>query len=207
MRLGNWSWGLGSRGVRFRCWSWGFRDRGGNWSWALHAPRRGGGRCLVGWSWGFWRHRRGYGCFGMSQFGLRDLLAVLVDADGDLNELAAVLVPHVDAVFAGVIGSDFVDDEAGELTAVERDLGVLAGGDFLLILEPGDLRSWFTKHGAGQAQRLERAESQVKSEFVQGTVQFNQILKANVISTTKYTVGVLFAEVLTLLLLRVTLTS
>lgn len=87
----------------------------------------------------------------MSQFGLGDLLAVPVDADGDLHELAAVLVPHIDAVLARVVRSDFVDDHAGELAAVERDLGVLGGGDFLLVLEPGDLRGRLAPHGAGQA--------------------------------------------------------
>lgn len=79
---------------------------------------------------------------------------MLVDADGDLDELAAVLVPHVDAVLAGVFGGDFVDDEAGELAAVKRDPGVLGGGDFLLVLEPGDLGGRLAPHGAGQAQGL-----------------------------------------------------
>lgn len=81
---------------------------------------------------------------------------MLVDADGDLDKLASVLVPYVDAVLARVLWSDFVDDEAGELAAVERDLGVLSAGDFLLILEPGDLGGRFAPHGAGQAQGLER---------------------------------------------------
>lgn len=103
----------------------------------------------------------------MSQFGLGDLLAVLVDADGDLDELAAVLVADVDAVLARVFGSDFGDDEAGELAAVEHDLGVLGGGDFLLVLEPGDLRGRIAPHGAGQAQRLQRVESQLKSKYCQ----------------------------------------
>lgn len=80
---------------------------------------------------------------------------MLVDADGDLHKLTAVLVPHVDAVLAGVLGSDFVDEEAGELTALECDLGVLVGGDFLLVLEPGDLGGRLPPHGAGQAQRLD----------------------------------------------------
>lgn len=96
----------------------------------------------------------------MPQFGLGDLLAVPVDADGDLHELAAVLVAHVDAVLAGVVRSDFVDDQTGELAAVERDLGVLGGGHFLLVLEPGDLRGRFAPHGAGQAQGLQRVDSQ-----------------------------------------------
>lgn len=90
----------------------------------------------------------------MSQFGLGELLAVLVDAHGDLDELAAVLVPHVDAVLARVFRGDFVDDEAGKLAAVKRNLRVLGGGDFLLVLEPGDLRGRLAPHGAGQAQRL-----------------------------------------------------
>lgn len=88
-----------------------------------------------------------------------------VDTDGDLDELSAVLVPHVDAVLAGVIGSDLVDDEAGKLAAVKRDLGVLGGGDFLLILEPGDLGGRLAPHGAGQAQRLQRVESQVNNRI------------------------------------------
>lgn len=123
----------------------------------------------------------------MSQFGFGDLLAVLVDADGDLDELAAVLVPHVDAVLAGVIGSDFVDDEAGELTAFKRDLGVLGGGDFLLILEPGDLGSRLAPHGAGQAQGLGTVESQTQVTIYSDrkyVPQFTLILKtltANVI--------------------------
>lgn len=86
-----------------------------------------------------------------------------VDADGDLDKLAAVLVPHVDAVLPGVFRGDFVDDNAGELAAVERDLGVFAGGDFLLVLEPGDLRGRLAPHGAGQAQGLEKMENQLKS--------------------------------------------
>lgn len=87
---------------------------------------------------------------------------MLVDADGDLDELAAVLVADVDAVLARVVGGDFVDDEAGELAAVEHDLGVLGGGDLLLVLEPGDLRGRLAPHGAGQAQRLQRVQSQFK---------------------------------------------
>ena len=86
-----------------------------------------------------------------------------VDTDGDLDELSAVLVPHVDAVLAGVVGSDLVDDKTGELAAVKRDLGVLGGGDFLLVLEPGDLRGWLAPHSAGQAQRLQRVKSQVNN--------------------------------------------
>lgn len=87
---------------------------------------------------------------------------MLVDADGDLDKLTAVLVPNVDAVLAGVFGSDLVDDEAGKLATVESYFGVLVGGDFLLIFEPGDLRGWFAPHGAGQAQRLEEGQSQLK---------------------------------------------
>lgn len=89
-----------------------------------------------------------------------------VDADGDLDELSAVLVPYVDAVLAGVVGGDFVDDQAGELTALEGDPGVLGGGHLLLVLEPGDLGGRLAPHGAGQAQRLERVESQVRSEVI-----------------------------------------
>ena len=85
---------------------------------------------------------------------------MLVDAHGDLHELAAVLVPHVDAVLAGVFGGHLVDDEAGELAAVKRDLGVLRGGDFLLVLEPGDLGGRLAPHGAGQAQGLRTGKSQ-----------------------------------------------
>jgi len=84
---------------------------------------------------------------------------VLVDADGDLHELAAVLVPHVDAVLAGVVGRDFGDHQAGELAALEGDLGVLGGGHLLLVLEPGDLGGRLAPHGAGQAQGLRREES------------------------------------------------
>lgn len=115
----------------------------------------------------------------MSQFGLRDLLALLVDADGDLDELATVLVPHVDAVLAGVFRSDFGDDEACELAALECDLGVLGGGDLLLILEPGDLRGRLAPHGAGQAQRLERVESQLKSKCVQNVSLLKYCFKNN----------------------------
>lgn len=98
----------------------------------------------------------------MSQFGLGDLLAVPVDADGNLDKLTAILVPHVDAVLPGVFGGDFVYDEAGKLSAVKRDPGVFGGGDFLLVLEPGDLRGRLAPHGAGQAQGLRRIESQLK---------------------------------------------
>jgi len=94
---------------------------------------------------------------------------VLVDADSDLNKLTTVLVPYVDAVFAGVFGSNFVDDETGELATIKRNFGVLSGGDFLLILEPGDLGGWLTPHCAGQAQGLERKENQLKSQFIQIT--------------------------------------
>lgn len=86
---------------------------------------------------------------GHSQFGLWDLLAMLVDADGDLHELASVLVADVDAVLARVIGGDLVDHQAGEFTTVKRDPGVLVGDHFLLVLEPCDLRCWLTPHGAG----------------------------------------------------------
>lgn len=101
----------------------------------------------------------------MSQFRLRDLLAMLVDADGDLDELAAVLVADVDAVFAGVFRTDFVDDQAGELATIEHDLGVFGGSDFLFVLEPGNLRGGLAPHSAGQAQRLQkvRESAQVKN--------------------------------------------
>lgn len=98
----------------------------------------------------------------MTRFGLRDLLALLVDTDRDLDKLAAVLVADVDAVLAGVFGSDFVDDEAGELTALKGDFGVLAGGHFLLVLEPGDLRGGLAPHSAGQAQGLAKVKGQNK---------------------------------------------
>lgn len=87
---------------------------------------------------------------------------MLVDADGDLDKLSTVLVPNVDAVLARVFGSDLVDDEAGELATVESYFGVLVGGNFLLIFEPGDLGGWFAPHGAGQAQRLEEEPRQFK---------------------------------------------
>lgn len=102
----------------------------------------------------------------MTQFGLGDLLAVLVDADGDLDELAAVLVSYVDAVLAGVFGSDFGDHHAGELAAFKRDLSVLAGGHLLLVLEPGDLWGRLAPHGAGQAQGLERVTGQLESKCI-----------------------------------------
>lgn len=79
---------------------------------------------------------------------------MLVDADGDLHELAAVLVPHVDAVLARVLGRDLVDDHAGKLATVKCDPGVLVGDNLLLVLEPGDLRSRLATHCAGQAQGL-----------------------------------------------------
>lgn len=86
---------------------------------------------------------------------------MLVDADCDLNKLATVLVADVDAVLAGVFGSDFVDEHAGKLAAVKCSFDMLVGGDFLLVLEPGDLRGWLAPYGASQAQRLQR--SRVKS--------------------------------------------
>lgn len=90
---------------------------------------------------------------------------MLVDADGDLDELASVLVADVDAVFAGVIGSDFVDHQAGKLPPVKRDPGVLVGDHLLLVLEPRDLGRWLAPDGAGQAQRLQEpsTKSQIKS--------------------------------------------
>lgn len=91
---------------------------------------------------------------------------MLVDADGDLDELAAILVADVDAVLAGVFRTDFVDDQAGELATIEHDLGVFGGSDFLFVLEPGNLRGRLAPHGAGQAQRLQRVESQLKSKIL-----------------------------------------
>lgn len=92
-----------------------------------------------------------------------------VDADSDFHELTTVLVPYVDAVLSGVFGGDFVNDEAGKLATVKRDPGVLSGSDFLLVLEPGDLRSRLAPHGAGEAQGLERTNSQLKSKYSQNT--------------------------------------
>lgn len=149
-RLRGGSWGLGGRG----------RSGGGSRSWTLHGLsrglglRRGGG---LGGGRGLRRHRLGCwgrGRFRMSQFGLGDGLSVPVDADCDLHELAAILVPHVDAVLAGVVGGDFIDDQAGELPTVKRHPGVLVGCNFLLVFEPGDLWGRLAPHCAGQAQRL-----------------------------------------------------
>lgn len=79
---------------------------------------------------------------------------MLVDADGDLHELAPVLVADIDAVLARVVGGDFINHHAGEFTAIKGDPGVFVGDHFLLVLEPCDLRCRFTPNGAGQAQRL-----------------------------------------------------
>lgn len=107
---------------------------------------------------------------------------MLVDADGDLDELTAVLVPYIDAVLARVVRSDFVDDKAGELATVKRDLGVLVRGDFLLILEPADLRGRLAPHSAGQAQRLQKVESQLMSKCIQniGLCTVNKTVKGEV---------------------------
>lgn len=89
---------------------------------------------------------------------------MLVDADGDLHELASVLVADVDAVLPGVVGSDFVDHQAGKFTTIKCDPGVFVGDHFLLVLEPCDLGRWLAPDGAGQAQRLQEqsTKSQVK---------------------------------------------
>lgn len=80
---------------------------------------------------------------------------MLVDADGDLDKLASVLVADIDAVLSRVIRSDFVDHQAGKFTTIKCNLGVFVGDHFLLVLEPCDLGCWLTPHGAGQAQRLQ----------------------------------------------------
>lgn len=148
-----WGRGPGSRGG-------GFGHRGGGRSRALHGhPRRGGswglgGRCRGPGRRGCGGGGGGSGGFGLPQLGLGQLLALPVHADGDLHELAAVLVAHVDAVFSRVVGGDLVDQQAGELAALEGDLGVLVTGDLLLVLKPGDLGGRLAEHGAGQAERL-----------------------------------------------------
>lgn len=80
---------------------------------------------------------------------------MLVDADGDLDELTSVLVADVDAVLSRVIGSDFVYHQTGKFTAIKCDPGVFIGDHFLLVLEPCDLRCWLTPYCAGQTQRLQ----------------------------------------------------
>lgn len=94
------------------------------------------------------------------------MLTVLVDTDGDLDELASVLVADVDAVLSGVIGSDFVDHQTGKFTPIKCDPGVFVAHHFLLILEPCDLGCWLAPYGAGQAQRLQERpiKSRVKTE-------------------------------------------
>lgn len=89
-----------------------------------------------------------------------------VDANSDFHKLTTILVPYIDAVLSGVFGGDFVNDEAGKLATVKRDPGVLSGSDFLLVLEPGDLRSRLAPHGAGEAQGLERTNSQLKPKYI-----------------------------------------
>lgn len=99
----------------------------------------------------------GCGHLWLSHFGLGDLLTVSVHADGDLDELTAILVADIDAVLARVVWRYLVDDQAGKLSTIECDLGVFGGGHFLFILEPGHLWRGLTPHCAGQAQRLQEA--------------------------------------------------
>lgn len=158
-------WGLDTTGGSggLGCGGWGLGCRGGGRGWALHGLSWGLGLRWsrgLGGGWGFGRRRLGCrrGGFRVSQFGLWDRLPVPVDADGDLHELAAVFVPDVDAVLAGVVGGDFIDHQAGELPAIKCDSGVLIACHLLLVFEPGDLRSRLAEHGAGQAQRLDQRE-------------------------------------------------
>lgn len=89
------------------------------------------------------------GCNGsghLSQFRLRNIIALFVDTDCDLHEFTSVLVPYVDAVFSRVIHSHGADGEAGELAALEGDLVAVGAHNFLLILKPGDLWTGVTPH-------------------------------------------------------------
>lgn len=82
----------------------------------------------------------------LSQFRLRNLIALFVDTDCDLHEFTSVLVPYVDAVFSRVVNGHVVDGEAGKLAALKGDLVAVGGQNFLLILKPGDLWTGVTPH-------------------------------------------------------------
>lgn len=82
----------------------------------------------------------------LSQFRLRNIIALFVDTDCDLNEFTSVFVPYVDAEFSRVIHGHGVDGEAGEFAALKGDLVAVLGQNFLLILKPGDLWTGVTPH-------------------------------------------------------------
>lgn len=92
----------------------------------------------------------------LSQFGLRDLFALFVDAHCDLHKFTAILVPHIDAVFSRIFHVNTLDCEAGKLAALEGDLVAVVRQNLLLILEPGDLWAGVTPHCASETQALQR---------------------------------------------------
>lgn len=84
----------------------------------------------------------------------RRLLPALVDADGHVGRLRAVLVAHEDAVLAGVLHGDFVDGDAAALGLLGDDELALVE-DLPVVPQPEDLRCRLAVDEAGQAQRLD----------------------------------------------------
>lgn len=84
----------------------------------------------------------------------RRLLPTLVDADGHVGRLRAVLVAHKDAVLAGVLHGDVIDGDAAALGLLGDDELALVE-DLPVVPQPEDLWGRLAIDEAGQAQGLD----------------------------------------------------
>lgn len=79
---------------------------------------------------------------------------MFVHADGDIDLLSSILILHVDAVLARVLGSHPLDGQADILGLLHLHREVLAELNVLIILKPNHLRVGVSKHCAGEIQGL-----------------------------------------------------
>lgn len=94
---------------------------------------------------------------------LLDLLLLrVVDADGELAGLRAVLVLDQEGVFARVRRGDGSDCDAGKLPVLELEFVAFVRHQLLVVLYPAHLRYGLAPHIASQVQGLKRKRGSQK---------------------------------------------
>lgn len=84
------------------------------------------------------------------------LVLWVVDADGELASLCAVLVLDQESVFARVSPGDRGDYDAGKLSLLKLEFVAVVRQQLLVILRPGHLRCGITPDIASQVEGLKR---------------------------------------------------
>ena len=96
--------------------------------------------------------------------------------DGEVACLRAILVLHNQPVFARVRGGHPVDSEEGGLACFKPEAAVIVRGQGLLILQPGDLWSRVTPHGASEIKCLQNRFDERRGEIADIMINFKNPL-------------------------------